>query len=118
MPNDPPTLFDGHLLPDEPTIEDAFWRFHRENPHVYRRLVDLARQWKHSTGGRRLGMKMLWERLRWEEHMRTTDEVVQLNNSYTALYARLLMAREPELRGLFETRRLRVPEPTMRREAA
>ena len=35
----------GHVGPSpEDTIEEAFWRFHAENPQVYRELVSLARR--------------------------------------------------------------------------
>jgi hypothetical protein len=112
----------GHVGPQpEPTIEQAFWRFHRENPHVYDRLVRLARVWNQRRPGRKMGMKMLFEVLRWEVNtgtqvgsaVSTTGDDFKLNNNYHALYARLIMHREPDLDGLFETRRLHAPEPRL-----
>jgi len=86
------------------TLDQQFEAFHAENPHVYemlRRLsLDAARL------GRRVGIGMLFEVLRWQNAMTTTDEASEfkLNNNYRAFYARLLMEREPELDGYFETR--------------
>ena len=87
-------------------IEGAFWAFHRDNPHVYARLVVLARAWKERRGGAKLGMGMLFEVLRWDVAMRTTGEDFKLNNNVRSYYARLIMAREPDLDGVFEIRQL------------
>lgn len=89
------------------TIRERFEQFHTAHPEVYRALVRLAREWV-SVGRRRLGIATLFERLRWEWHMTglTDEDGYKLNNTYRALYARLLMAEHPELDGLFETRRL------------
>ena len=86
------------------SIEERFARFHSRNPQVYRELRDLA---LHAVrrGRRRGSMKQLFEALRAESLLATEGEDWKLNNSYTALYARLLMACEPELEGWFETRR-------------
>lgn len=87
-------------------LEQGFRDFHGANPHVYVRLVELARQLR-ERGHRRVGMKMLFEVLRWEHALRTTGDDFRLNNNYTAYYARLVMEREPDLDGIFETRELR-----------
>lgn len=105
------TTIEGHRGPRQgSTIEDDFWRFHRENPHVYVRLVELARTWRRRRGSRRLGIGMLFEVLRWEVAMRTTGEDFKLNNNYRSYYARLIMQREPDLAGVFDTRRLHAQE--------
>lgn len=86
-----------------------FEDFHRDNPHVYAELRRLALELV-DAGATRVGMKMLFEVLRWSQ-MRTTGEDFKLNNDLTAPYARLLMDREPRLAGVFETRRSRVDMP-------
>lgn len=93
--------------PDEETLEDNFLRFHAENPHVYALLAKLARRWRTRRPGRGCGIKMLFETARWYLDLRGEGEPIALNNNYTAFYARLLMEREPDLAGLFETRRQR-----------
>lgn len=86
------------------TLTERFLRFHELNPHVYQALrrlaLDLAR-----NGRSRIGIGMLFEVMRWQRLVATTGEEWLLNNDYRAPYARLLMASEPELAGIFETRR-------------
>jgi hypothetical protein len=86
------------------SIAERFEIFERENPHVYRTLVRLAREWVERTGGRKIGTKALFEVARWQIALATNDKDFKLNNNYTAYYARLMMHREPELAGLFDLR--------------
>lgn len=66
------------------TIEERFVRFHE-----------------------RMGMKAIYERVRWEFGIRTDSQPYKLNNDFCSLYARALMENEPALAGFFETRRRR-----------
>lgn len=91
----------GHSGPHpERTIREAFERFHADNPHVYTALVRLARQARRA-GLRRVGMKMLFEVLRWDHAIRTEGDEFKLNNNYHAYYARLVMEQEADLAGMF-----------------
>lgn len=92
------------LSPPPETLAQRFVAFHAESPEVYRTLCILARQWVQRTGRHRIGIATLYERARWELAMSTCDPDFKLNNSYRAYYARLIMAQEHDLRGLFETR--------------
>ena len=106
------SLWDGlpmedALIPPDPglTLEERFWQFHTRNPQVYaalRRLaLDLA-----NRGKTRIGVKGLVEVLRWHHQLVTDDPTsdYQINNSYTAFYARLLVANEPALADRIELR--------------
>ena len=96
----------GHVGPPEGmTIEQAFLVFHRANPHVYDELVALTRQARQS-GLTRIGIGMLFEVLRWNFALRTGGDEFKLNNNHRSYYARLIMLREPDLVGIFETRQL------------
>jgi hypothetical protein len=86
------------------TIADRFAAFHAANPDVYAELVRLAR-YARAAGRQRVGMKELWEVARWHLRLRTRADGYALNNDFTALYARLIQDQEPDLAGLFETRR-------------
>lgn len=87
-------------------IVDDFWRFHDEHPEVMRELATLALEAR-QRGARRIGIKQLFEVLRWQRGMRTNDwSGFKLNNSYTAYYARVLEDWFPGLDGMFEQRRL------------
>ena len=85
------------------TIEQRFVEFHDANPHVYQSLVRRAIRLRRS-GVTRWGVKGLFEVLRWEYALQTRGDEYKLNNSFTALYARLLMEQEPALDGFFEVR--------------
>lgn len=96
----------GHVGPRRGSIEADFKAFHEANPHVYEHLRRLAFVWKARRPGQRLGIGMLFEVARWDISLGTDGDPFKLNNNYRALYARMLMEREPDLRGLFQTRRL------------
>lgn len=86
-----------------PKVERAFRIFHRTNPHVLRSLIELTEE-LHRTGARRIGMKMLFEVLRWQTMLATRGDDFKLNNNYCSYYARVLMHRRPEFRGMFQLR--------------
>lgn len=87
-------------------LQDRFEQFHQRNPHVYLELEALAQQWFHA-GHHVVGMKMLWEALRWNTGIRTSGDSWRLNNSWTSRYARMLLENHPEWRGRIRVRELR-----------
>lgn len=90
----------------ETPLDQRFWVYHEANPVLYDTLARLALT-AVQQGKRHIGAKALWERMRWELWMAADGDEFALNNNFTSRYARLLMAREPELRGVFELRELR-----------
>lgn len=100
-------LFSYQPEPREPPpadpIERAFREFHCDNPKVYHELVRLARR-LHIRGRKHYGIKALFEVVRYDLALETTDAEFKLNNNFTALYARLIMREIPDLAGFFETR--------------
>ena len=79
--------------------------FHAENPHVYRALVRYARQARR-RGVERIGIELLWNRMRWDWLIRTDHgDDYKLNQNFKAWYARRIMEREPDLAEIFEIRR-------------
>lgn len=91
-------------LPFGLTIAEQFEKFHEDNPEVYATLVRLAREWIRKTGRRHLGIGQLTERARWEIAMATSDPDYKINNNYRAYYARLMMAENRDLDGIFNLR--------------
>lgn len=83
-------------------LETQFKNFHRVNPHVYEQLKTLALRLK-NVGVKTYGIKALFEILRFNALL-SVDFNFELNNNFTALYARLLMEQEPELEGFFRIR--------------
>ena len=106
-----PELPSQHIGPRPgKTLRQEFEEFHARHPEVYRELVALARAAK-ARGARRLGIKALFEIVRWNRLMNTTDWAgFKLNNNLTSYYAREIMANEPDLAGIFTTRRLHVAD--------
>lgn len=89
---------------DPSILDERFTDFHRLNPHVYTELVKLARKAK-KAGKRTIGIRMIWETTRWNLWLRTKgDADYKLNNNLHSRYARLIMAQESDLVGIFNTR--------------
>lgn len=99
--------------PREPTLQERFEAFHAANTQVLQGLVRLARELV-DRGHRGFSIAMLFEVLRWQRLMATTDSSspYRLNNSYRSRYARLLHELHPELAGHLELRTLHTPETT------
>lgn len=93
------------LLPTETEADRKFKDFHEKNPQVYKALVSLALS-AVAAGRKKLSIELLINRVRWDFMMQTTDEDYKINNNYKSRYARLIMAQEPKLEGLFNTREL------------
>jgi len=90
----------------EPSIEDRFQQYRAAHPEVYPALVQYAREAK--AAGVKVGMKAIWERVRWEMRVhRRKDEDYLMDNNFTAHYSREIMKHEADLAGFFETRKLR-----------
>jgi hypothetical protein len=89
------------------TLDEKFQEYHEDNSHVYQALVRLARGLK-DQGYKRVGIKMLWETMRYRLMIETDDlDGFKLNNNYPSRYARMMMDNEPELQGFFEIRELK-----------
>ena len=89
---------------EESEADRRFHAFHRDHPEIYRELMQLVRQ-ALLRGQKKIGIKMLWEVMRWNRFLR--NETYELNNNYHSRYARLIMQKEPGLAGIFDTRELK-----------
>lgn len=88
------------------SIDQQFARWHAANPWVLgylERKVDALL----AAGATRVGLKQVWEVLRYDHRIATRGDTFKANNNYTSRYARLLIERRPELAGVIETRELR-----------
>ena len=87
------------------SIPERFKRFHSANPHVYDALVTLARQFRQRREDSKIGIGMLYEVLRWNYYMTTdSEDDYKLSNDFRAFYARKIMAENPDLKGIFQTK--------------
>ncbi|MFC5253008.1 hypothetical protein [Streptomyces nigrescens] len=101
-----PTITQDRLpgLCPSSTITDRFRAFDAQHPWIYRALEQLVEE-RLGAGAKKVGMKALFEALRW----RHPHKVRGLNNNYTALYARRLLAEHPQWASVIEIRRRRSP---------
>lgn len=93
-------------------IEERFELFHAANPDVAADLEIMAASW-FGAGNQKIGVKALYERLRWEAGIRTVGDAYKLNNDFTRSYADLLIERHPDWADRIDRRE----SPRMRRAA-
>lgn len=97
------------VIPEHPrhaTIAERFEAFHAANPWILGALIALIEDAR-THGETRVGVKALFERLRWSFNRATVGERWKLNNDYTSRYARLITDTRPDLAAMIETRALR-----------
>lgn len=89
------------------TIQERFEQYHAAHPEVFARLVELARFAK--ARGKKVGIRLLWERLRWEFFIeRDAGDEYKLNDHLHSRYARLIAQTYPDEFGeFFELRELK-----------
>ncbi len=85
---------------DRPGIQARFERFHRKNPQLLDKLIDLARRMK-ANGAEWVSVRDLFGHLRVTRsvyNIETTGDY-KLNNSFTSRYGRLMVKTAPDLDG-------------------
>ena len=93
-------------LTAESKKEKDFWEFHEANPRVYTLLVDYARRWRRANSSGTLGIDLIYALLRWDFSVTTTTpNKFKLSNNHKPYYARLIMEKNPDLKGLFVTKK-------------
>lgn len=90
------------------SIQERFDLFHAANPWVLDALEQLTADYL-ASGQQRLGIRMLWEVLRWRYNRATKDptSAFKVNDHMHSRYVRLLIDRHPDWACAFETRSLR-----------
>jgi hypothetical protein len=94
----------------ERSVTDQFLAFHHDNPDFYRSLARLARTYLQATGNNKVSIQRCIEIARWDREVQTKSGEFKVNNNFGAYYARALMLFEPDLEGVFETRRAVEPD--------
>jgi hypothetical protein len=89
--------------------ETRFEEYHAANPQVYEKLREFALAARRA-GRTLMSINMLHERLRWYTTVEAVGDDFKVNNNYRPYYARLLMKNEPQLAGMFETRKSKADE--------
>ncbi len=89
----------------EATIQQKFDAWIAANPWVITSVEHLIAGWL-AAGHKRVGMKQVWEVIRWT-YGTTTGDTFKANNNWTSRVARLVLERHPEWSDAIETRELR-----------
>jgi len=94
-------------LTTESKSEQAFWKFHEANPQVYELLTMYATAWRMRNPDVPVGIDLLYARIRWDFSVNTQKPPIdfKLSNNHKPYYARLIMVKEPQLKGIFVTKK-------------
>ena len=89
----------------EATIAERYSAWIAANPWVLDAMETLVARWL-DAGHTRVGIKQMWEVVRFE-YGTTTGDTFKANNNWTSRVARDLIARHPDWQSAIETRQLR-----------
>jgi hypothetical protein len=91
----------------ENSLYARFLHFHIKYPSVYIFFERFSLQLI-QAGRKKIGAKMIAERVRWECYTGSKDErEFKINNNFIAYYARLFTDHHPEFQSYFEFRSLK-----------
>ena len=80
-------------------LTKKFLKFHRENPHVYKRFVDVAL--RATLTHNHFGGKAVFERMRWDTDIVSSITTQKLCNNFHPFYCRLFTMEYPQHRKFF-----------------
>lgn len=87
------------------SIQQAYEAWIAANPWVLPLVESLVGSWL-DRGHKRVGIKQVWEVVRWQ-YGTTTGDSFKANNNFTSRVARDLIAKHPEWADAIQTRELR-----------
>lgn len=98
----------GSLFQPEIGNYSKFLQFHTLHPVVYRLFEQFSLQLI-AAGHKKLGSKMIIERIRWEISTNGSKDAdgFKINNNYTCYYSRLFIKNNPQYRDYFEFREVK-----------
>jgi len=91
------------------TIQQAFEKFHADNPLIYSYYCDFALAWIKS-GAKKISSKQIIGRIRWFIEVETKGEEAKtwkVNDAFTCYFSRLFVSDFPEYQEYFNFRELR-----------
>ena len=82
-----------------------FEQYHQENPDVY----ELFKKYALQSAAKRphFSAYAVFHRMRWQQMIVEGNDDYKLNNNYIPNYVRLFEEEYPDLKGFFETRRMK-----------
>ena len=88
----------------QPHVQHDFLAWYPQNMNVVNRFEAAAIELKQSARRSHYGMSAIMEQLRWHSDVGSPHEPFKLNNNYRSVLARLIMAINPDLSGMFSIR--------------
>jgi len=82
---------------------DAFKKFHKNNPHIYKEFCHLARKIR-ETGREKYSAKMIINVIRWNHDINSKGDSFKVNDKFQSLYGRLFVYNNPEYLDFFNFR--------------
>ena len=95
-------LFDGCCR----ALLGKFRAYNNTNPQLYNLMEKFALE-AHRANRKRFSIWMIANRVRWYTQIETTGQEFKVSNDYLALYARLIVVRNPQLDGLFQFKQMK-----------
>jgi len=86
--------------------KEAWWAWHKANPHVWYLFERFALEAAES-GRKNFSHWLIVNRIRWETAINTTGDDFKIRNDFIAYYARLFMVMHPEHHGFFRIKRMK-----------
>ena len=84
--------------------QTAFEKYNDENPHVLVVLERFTRE-AFEKGHAHIGIDFVHARARWYTSIETKGDDFKLSNRWRPFFARLIMQRNPDMRGVFRLRK-------------
>lgn len=82
---------------------DSYIKWDAANPQFYPLFVRFTLELI-ERGYKKFGVRLIWERIRWESFLQTQGDPWKLNDHYHSIYARRFMEEHPEHKGVFRLR--------------
>lgn len=100
-------IIQSDLFADVKGIRKRFEDFHLQHPNVYLLFEKFAVALI-AKGHKKLGAKMIIERIRWEYATNSKDDQgFKINNDFTAHYSRMFIRNHPQYKEYFEFREIK-----------
>ena len=79
-----------------------FWKYHEDNPHVFKHFKRLAWEYK-NAGNNKCSAALIGNVIRWQVSIETqSEDGFKISNDWLPLYARLLVYTNPSFDEFFE----------------
>jgi len=89
------------------SIPEAFKEFHNKNPKIYHHFKEYFFYLHNRKGWRKVGGKLIMERIRFEVLIMTKGSDFKIDNNFTAYYIRLFIQDYPQYEKCFELRTIK-----------